>query len=82
MIREVRVAQRRRQHDELLARQSAEAKLRSELNDPLTALRLSCELALAERALPDSAAARVKSICDLATRLCEHLGINAEAHAA
>jgi hypothetical protein len=78
LVRDVRLALQRRQRQELLARQAAQAKLRSELNDPLTALLFSCELVLGEPGLPERAAAKVKSISDVASRLCAQLAAEGE----
>jgi signal transduction histidine kinase len=75
LIREVRHAMQRRQREEQLARQAVEAKLRSELNGPLTALLLSCELLLKEeRDLPPAAAAKLTTIREMASEMRQQLG--------
>ena len=46
VVRELRAALHRRKREVLLARQGAEQGLRNELKDTITAILLSCELAL------------------------------------
>ncbi|HKC70105.1 MAG TPA: hypothetical protein VKB60_00720, partial [Terriglobales bacterium] len=49
--------------------------LRNELKDNLTALLLSCELALAVPQLPAPAQAKIRSACDLAKDIRSRLGL-------
>jgi hypothetical protein len=57
VIRELRTALHRRKKEMLVARQGAEQKLRNELKDTVTALLLSCEMALQVPTLPSAAEA-------------------------
>ena len=64
--RELRTALHRRKREELVARQAAEEVLWSELKDPLTAMLLSCELALNVPNLPSEAAEKIRTVHQLA----------------
>jgi len=84
LVREVRSAVRRRQREEARARQAAIGRLHSELNDTVTALLLSSELALEDPGVPPTAAEKLESVHTLveelrsqlesggATEECEH----------
>jgi hypothetical protein len=83
--RELRAALHRRTREELVARQAAEEVLFSELKDPLTAILLSCELALKVPELPVAAAEKIRTVHqlarDLRTRLTlDHKPGGASAH--
>jgi hypothetical protein len=69
LAREVRAAVQRRKREEVAAREAAVSKLHSELKGTVTALLLSCELALDTPGLPQAAVANMKS----AHRLVEEL---------
>jgi hypothetical protein len=69
LVREVRAAIKRRQLEEATARQAAMGKLQSELNDTVTALLLSIELATESFGLPVAAAERLGSVHELVTKL-------------
>jgi hypothetical protein len=73
LVREVRAALARRQREESAARSAAEQVLHSELIGTLTALLLSCELALNSPDLPPGAHEKIRSAHDLAIRLREQL---------
>lgn len=65
LVREVRAAMRRRQREEVSAREAALVRLRSELNGTVTALLLSSELALETPGLPPAAAEKLQSVHEL-----------------
>jgi hypothetical protein len=74
VARELRAALNRHKREIVVARQSAEQMLRNELKGTLTALMLSCEMALQT---PDPAAAEVKvrQVYELALEMRVKLGI-------
>ena len=74
MTRELRSALRRRQQEVLVARQDAAQILRGELKDTVTALLLSCEMALQIPNLPLPAEAKMSAVHALARDLRERLG--------
>jgi hypothetical protein len=65
---------KRRQREEVSARQAAVGLLHNELTGTITALLLSSELALETPALPSEAAERLLSVHDLVTKLRKQLG--------
>ena len=69
VMRELKQALRRSQKEREAARRQAELGLRNQLNDSLTALLLSCELALAVPNLPPMAQAKIGSACELAKEI-------------
>jgi signal transduction histidine kinase len=73
LVREVRAALERRQREEATARQSVVGSLRSELNNTLTALLLSVELALQTPNLPDSATEKLRTMQELLRTLRRQL---------
>ncbi len=75
VVRELRAALCRRKREALVARQAAEQALRSELKGTMTALLLSCELALSVPNLPATAAARIRVVHDLACEMRTRIGI-------
>ena len=75
VVREVRAALCRRKREVLMARQGAEIALRSELKGTVTALLLSCELALEVPNLPKTAEAKVRAAHDLARELRAKIGM-------
>lgn len=62
ILRELRAAFNRHGRETLVARHTARLALRNELKDDVTALLLSCGIALDDAALSDAAIARVKKI--------------------
>ncbi len=74
LVRDVRAAVQRRQHEEVGARQAAIGKLYGELNGTVTALLLSTELALESRGLPVAAAEKLQVVHELVQRLRKQLG--------
>ncbi len=69
LIREVRSALHRRKREEGAARRAVEDQLRSEMGDTLTALLLSCELAMSIPGMPVPAAEKIQAIDTLAREL-------------
>jgi hypothetical protein len=72
--RELRSALHRRARDSQLARQQAEQALRSELKDTITALLLSCEMALDVPHLPLFAETKMRAVDALAKEMRAKLG--------
>ena len=77
VVRELRWALNRRQHELRLARAGAKESLRNELADTVTALLLSCELALRTPNLEVAALHKIRTAHDLARQLREKLEIPA-----
>ena len=76
VLRELRAALHRRKREAVMAHRAAEQNLRNELKGPLTALLLSCEMALEA---PDisTATPKIRKACDLAREVRTKLGANA-----
>ena len=74
-VRELRAAMSRRKREVLTARQGAEGALRSELKGTVTALLLSCEMALQVPNLPKAAEAKIRAAYDLAREMRIKLGL-------
>ncbi len=74
VIGELRSALQRRQREILAARRDAEHALRHELSDTVTALLLSCELALQVPDLPASAETKMQAVDALAKEMSAKLG--------
>ena len=75
ILRELRAALSRRGLETVLARHSARQGLRDELKDDVTALLLSCGLAAGEAGLTEAAAARLRTIEELAKHIKHKLAI-------
>jgi hypothetical protein len=75
VTRELRSALNRRNREVLVARREAEQALRHELNEKVTALMLSCEMALQVPGLPESAEAKMQAVDTLAREMREKLGL-------
>ena len=75
--RELRSALHRRKRELLLARQEAQQTLRRELNDTITALLLSCEMALDVPHLPLFAETKMRAVDALAREMRAKLGVTA-----
>jgi hypothetical protein len=69
MVREVRSALNRRKREEASARRSAAEQMRSEMYETLTAMLLSCELAMAVPEVPAPAVEKIRVIDNLAREL-------------
>ena len=66
LVRDVRAALRRREKDRAVVRREVESLLRSRLNEALTGILLSTQLALTIPALPQAAEAKMRSAYELA----------------
>jgi hypothetical protein len=73
--REVRSALHRRKREETAARRAVAEQMRSGFCETVTALLLSCELALAEPGVPDPAADKIRVINNLARELRSQLQV-------
>jgi hypothetical protein len=76
LIREVRSALHRRKREESSARRAVAEQMRSEMRETLTALLLSCELAMSVPNVPGTAIERIRSIDNLARELRLRLQVN------
>src|SRR5258708_34088369 len=65
LLREVRSALHRRRREETQARRSVERQIRSEMFESLTAMLLSCDLAMAVPEVPASASDKLRLITNL-----------------
>jgi hypothetical protein len=75
-VREVRSALHRRKREETQARRSVEQQIRSEVCESLTAMLLSCELAMAVPEVPAPVAEKIRLIDNLARDMRLRLGAN------
>jgi hypothetical protein len=66
LVREVRAALHRRKREESAARRAVAEQMRSEMSETLTALLLSCELAMSVPEVPAPAADKIRAIDNLA----------------
>lgn len=69
LIREVRFALHRRMREELVVRRTVVAQMHSDMCETLTAMLLSCELAMSVPQVPASAAEKIRVIDGLARDL-------------
>ncbi len=76
LLREVRMALHRRKREENAAVRSVVEQLNSEMRESLTAVMLSCELAMAVPDVPRSAAEKIQAIDNLARAMRLRLEIN------
>lgn len=76
LLREVRSALHRRKREETQARRSVEQQVRGEVCESLTAMLLSCELAMAVPEVPAPAAEKIRLINTLARDMRIRLGAN------
>jgi hypothetical protein len=74
--RELRSALHRRKRELLVAKEEAEQTLRSELKDTITALLLSCEMALDVPNLPLFAETKMRTVDALAKEMRKKLGVS------
>lgn len=79
IVRELRAALHRKKKEALIARQAAEQSLGNELKGTITALLLSCEMALQVAGLPEKAESKLRTACDLAREIRAKLGVGASA---
>jgi hypothetical protein len=75
LLREVRSALRRRQREEIQARRWVEQQIRGEMFESLTAMLLSCDLAMAIPGVPAPAAEKIRIIDNLARDMRLRLGV-------
>jgi hypothetical protein len=73
LLEEVRTALKRRRNEEERAREAARCRLRGELNDAVTAILLSTELALTAPDLPPAASEKMQTVRDLVIDLRRQL---------
>jgi hypothetical protein len=73
LVREVWEAVERRQREEVGARKTVLGRMHGELNDTVTALLLSSELALETPGLPAAAAEKIESVHELVKKLRKQL---------
>jgi|SRR5579871_221414 len=76
LVREVRSALHRRKREESVARRAVAEQIRCEMRETLTALLLSCELAMLVPDVPDPAVQKIRSIDHLARELRLRLQVN------
>jgi len=76
LLREVRSALHRRKREETAARRAVVEQMRCEMRETLTALLLSCELAMLVPDVPVPAVERIRSIDNLARELRLRLQVN------
>ena len=69
LVREVQSAIKRRQREEAVARQAAAGRFQGELNDTVTGLLLSVDLATESLGLPPAVAERLESVHELVKKL-------------
>ena len=76
LVREVRSALHRRKREETPARRVGREQMRSEMRETLTAMLLSCELAMAVPDVPGPASEKIRAIDNLARELRVRLQAN------
>lgn len=78
IVRELRAALNRRGRETMFARHHARIELRDELKDNLTALLLSCGIALGEPGLSETTISRLHAIEEAADRIRHKLSVSEE----
>ena len=76
LVREVRSALHRRRREEGAARRAVAAQMQSEMRETLTAMLLSCELAMSVPDVPHPAVEKIRAIDNLARELRLRLQVN------
>jgi signal transduction histidine kinase len=76
LVREVRSALHRRKREEEAARRAVAEQMHSEMRDTLTAMLLSCELAMSVPDVPHPAIEKIRAIDNLARELRLRLEVN------
>lgn len=76
LVRDVRSALHRRRREDSAARRTVAEQMHSEMRETLTAMLLSCELAMAVPNVPDPAAEKIRAIDNLARELRLRLEVN------
>lgn len=82
VLRELRAALERRQRETVLVRRNAEVALRDELKDDVTALLLSCGVAMREPGITEPLTLRLNQIKEVAVQIRARLAAGEEALAA
>ena len=77
VVRELRAALQRRTKEVQVARKVAEGALRNELKGTVTAILLSCEMALQAENLPTTAQVKLQAIDELGREMRKKLGLAA-----
>jgi hypothetical protein len=76
LVREVRTALHRRKREEATARRAVAEQMNSEMRETLTAMLLSCELAMSVPDIPHAAVEKIRTIDNLARELRLRLEAN------
>ncbi len=76
LVREVRAALHRRKREETAAHRAVAEQMRSEMRETLTAMLLSCELAMSVPDVPGPATEKIRAIDTLARELRNRLQVN------
>lgn len=76
LVREVSSALHRRKREESAARRSVAEQMNSEMRETLTAMLLSCELAMSVPNIPGPAAEKIRTIDNLAREMRLRLEVN------
>ena len=76
LVREVSSALHRRKREESIARRSVAEQMNSEMRETLTAMLLSCELAMSVPDVPDPAVEKIRTIDNLARELRLRFEVN------
>ncbi len=76
LVREVRAALHRRKREETAARRAVSEQMHSEMRETLTAMLLSCDLAMSVPDVPRPAVERIRTIDNLARELRIRLEAN------
>jgi hypothetical protein len=76
LVREVRTALHRRKREEAAARRAVAEQMHSEMRETLTAMLLSCELAMSVPDVPNPAVEKIRAIDNLARELRLRLEVN------
>jgi hypothetical protein len=76
LLREVRSALHRRRREEATARRTIAEQMHSAMSETLTAMLLSCELAMSVPNVPDLATEKIRTIDNLARELRLRLEVN------
>ena len=74
VARDVTFALRRVEQERVVARHSAECELLSQIKGDLTGILLSAEQALSCPGIPEASKGKLKTVCELATRMRVRLG--------
>ncbi len=76
LVREVRAAVHRRKREEGVARRAVAEQMHNEMGETLTAMLLSCELAMSVPNVPYPAVEKIRTIDNLARELRQRLEVN------